>query len=227
MRVLVIDDEIQIRRLLEIAIASKGWEAFSSATGEDGLDAARALKPDVVLLDLNLPDLPGKAVLERLRSWSGVPVVIVSVRDSEADIVSLLENGADDYVVKPFHTGILLARLLSVHRRRSPEAVEVFRTGRVRFDLGSRDLEVDGQQVKLTPTEYAVLAALARAAGKIVTRDRLLREVWGPETGDDGSLRVYVSALRKKLERDPASPELILNEPGIGYRLCNPDDLPA
>jgi len=227
MRVLVIDDEIQIRRLLEIAIASKGWEAFSSATGEDGLDAARALKPDVVLLDLNLPDLPGKAVLERLRSWSGVPVVIVSVRDSEADIVSLLENGADDYVVKPFHTGILLARLLSVHRRRSPEAVEVFRTGRVRFDLGSRDLEVDGQQVKLTPTEYAVLAALARAAGKIVMRDRLLREVWGPETRDDGSLRVYVSSLRKKLERDPASPELILNEPGIGYRLCNPDDLPA
>jgi len=224
MRVLAIDDEIQIRRLLEIAIAGKGWEAFGSSSGADGLDAVRALKPDVVLLDLNLPDMPGKEALARLRSWSDVPVIVVSVRDSEADIVGLLESGADDYIVKPFYTQVLLARIQSVHRRRSPTAIEFYRTDRVRFDLGSRDLEVDGDRVKLTPTEYALLATLARAAGKIVTRDRLLREVWGPAANEEGSLRVYVSALRKKMERDASSPELILNEPGIGYRLRASDD---
>lgn len=224
MRILAIDDEPQIRRLLEITLASKGWEVLTASGGEDGLDAARALKPDVVILDLNLPDLSGAEVLSRLRAWSSVPVIVLSVKDSVEDIVGLLEAGADDYLVKPFFSSELIARIVSVHRRRSPSLVLWYRSGRVSFELGERRVMVDGAVVRLTPTEYSVLATLAREPGKIVTRDRLLSEIWGPSAeGEEGSLRVHISALRKKLERDPAHPEIVITEPGVGYRLKAPD----
>jgi two-component system KDP operon response regulator KdpE len=219
-RILVIDDEAQIRRLLEIAFANKGWEVFLAPTGLEGLEAARGWKPDVVLLDLNLPDMSGADALGRLRGWSTVPVVVISVRDSERDIVALLNAGADDYVVKPFYTDELIARIEAVHRRRMPGQEPLFASGRLSIDADRREVRVGNELVRLTPTEYAVLDMLARHAGKIVTRERLLKEVWGPAGEDEeGSLRVYINALRKKLEVDPAAPRLILTEAGVGYRL--------
>jgi len=219
-RVLVIDDEAAIRRLYEIALSNLGWEVSQAATGFEGLEAARGFKPDVVLLDLNLPDMSGSELLERLRGWSSVPVIVVSVRDSEADIVRLLNGGADDYVVKPFYTNELVARIEAVQRRRMPDADPIVRTGRLELDLSRREVVAAGERVRLTPTEYSVLEILARHSGRIVTRDRILREIWGPAgESEEGSLRVFINALRKKIEADPARPELITTEPGVGYRL--------
>ncbi|HOX31263.1 MAG TPA: response regulator transcription factor [Spirochaetales bacterium] len=220
MRVLAIDDEAQIRRLLEIALGGRGWEVFSSATGFEGLQAAGSCKPDVVLLDLNLPDMSGAEALGRLREWSTVPVVVVSVRDSEEDIVALLNAGADDYVTKPFYTNELAARIEAVHRRRAPERGGALATGRLRIDRDTREVLVAGEKARLTPTEYALLELLARNMGRIVTRDRILREVWGPAgESEEGNLRVFVNALRKKIEAEPARPSLLVTEAGVGYRL--------
>jgi two-component system, OmpR family, KDP operon response regulator KdpE len=219
-RILVIDDEAPIRRLLEIALSNLGWEVFQAETGFEGLEAVRGTKPDVVLLDLNLPDMMGSELLERLRDWSSVPVIVVSVRDSEADIVQLLNSGADDYVVKPFYTNELVARIEAVQRRRLPDSEPLFRSGRLAVDLGRREARVAGEAIRLTPTEYAVLAILVRYAGRIVTRDLILKEVWGPAgDSEEGSLRVYINSLRKKIEEEPSSPRLIKTEAGVGYRL--------
>jgi Response regulators consisting of a CheY-like receiver domain and a winged-helix DNA-binding domain len=226
-RVLVIDDEAPIRRLLEIALSGLGWRVFEAASGFEGLEAVRGDKPDVVLLDLNLPDMKGSELLERLRSWSSVPVIVVSVRDSESDIVQLLNAGADDYVVKPFYTNELVARIAAVERRREPKAQPVFRSGRLAVDLSNRMVQVDGVQLRLTPTEYALLALLVRYAGRIVTRDILLKEVWGPAgEAEEGNLRFYINSLRKKIEAEPSLPRLITTEAGVGYRLelLGPDD---
>lgn len=224
MRILVVDDEIQITRLLEISFASKSWETLSCKTATDGLDAARSFKPDVILLDLNLPDMSGEDALLKIRSWSSVPIIIVSVRDSEDDIVRLLENGADDYIVKPFYLNVLIARILAVHRRRSNERELSYRFGKVFFKFGERDIVVNDKNYHLTPTEYAVFSVLARNAGKIITRDSILKEVWGPSwAAEEGSLRVYISSLRKKIEIDPSKPEILLTELGVGYRLPAPD----
>jgi len=219
-RILVIDDEARIRRLLELALSNLGWEVFSAGTGFEGLDAARGDKPDVVLLDLNLPDMSGADVLARLREWSSVPVIVISVRDAESDIVALLNAGADDYVAKPFYTNELVARIDAVHRRRFPDREPRFRSGRLEVDAERREVRLGGEAVRLTPTEYAVLETLVRYAGRIVTRERLLKEVWGPAgEAEEGSLRVYINALRKKLERLPSAPALIRTEAGVGYRL--------
>ena len=219
-RILVIDDEARIRRLLELALSNLGWEVFSAPTGAEGLDAARGDKPDVILLDLNLPDMSGADVLARLREWSSVPVIVISVRDAESDIVALLNAGADDYVAKPFYTNELVARIDAVHRRRFPDREPLFRSGRLTVDAERREVSVGGESVRLTPTEYAVLDILVRYAGRIVTRERLLKEVWGPAgDAEEGSLRVYINALRKKLEIQPSAPELILTDAGVGYRL--------
>jgi two-component system KDP operon response regulator KdpE len=219
-RILVIDDEAPIRRLLEIALSNLGWEVFQAGSGFEGLEAIRGSKPDIVLLDLNLPDMKGSELLERLRDWSSVPVIVVSVRDSEADIVQLLNAGADDYVVKPFYTNELVARIEAVQRRRLPDSEPVFRSGRLTVDLGRREARVSGVEVKLTPTEYALLALLVRYAGRIVTRDIILKEVWGPAgESEEGSLRVYINALRRKIEEEPSAPRLIKTEAGVGYRL--------
>ena len=219
-RILAIDDDAQIRRLLQIALSNLGWEVVVAATGFEGLEEARGSKPDVVLLDLNLPDMTGSELLGRLRSWSSVPVIVVLVRDSERDIVETLNAGADDYVTKPFYTNELVARVEAVRRRRMPDREPVLRTGRLEVDAEKHEARVAGEPVKLTPTEFALLEMLGRYAGRIVTRERLLKELWGPAgEAEEGSLRVYVNALRKKIETDPASPKLIVTEPGVGYRL--------
>lgn len=219
-RILVVDDDKRIRRLLELALGSIGWDVSSVASGFEGLEAVRSSSPDLVLLDLNLPDVGGLDLLERLRRWSSVPVIVLSVRDSERDIVDLLNAGADDYVTKPFHTDELVARIEAVKRRRLPEQGPVFRSGALEVDISLRSVRLDGEPVRLTPTEFAVLEELVRYAGRIVTREMLLAEVWGPAgDSEDGSLRVYIRALRQKLERDPSSPVLIVTEPAVGYRL--------
>jgi two-component system KDP operon response regulator KdpE len=219
-RILVIDDEAQIRRLLEITLSNLGWEVFTASTGLEGLEAARGAKPELILLDLNLPDMSGAELLVRLREWSTIPVIIISVRDAERDIVELLNAGADDYVAKPFYTNELIARIEAVHRRRMPEREPIFRSGRLEVDAERREARVAGDLVRLTPTEYAVLDILVRYSGRIVTRERLLKEVWGPAgEAEEGSLRVYINALRKKIEADPSAPVLIVTEAGVGYRL--------
>lgn len=219
-RLFVVDDEEQIRRLLEIAFSARDWEVLSAPSGFEGLQGIQSAKPDVVLLDLNLPDMSGLEVLESLRAWSPVPVIVVSVRNSESDIVALLNAGADDYITKPFHTNELLARAEAAHRRHMRGLEPLFRSGRLLFDAGRRRVEAGGAEVRLTTTEHSVLEVLVRNAGRIVTRERLLREVWGPSwESEEGNLRVYINALRKKLEREPSRPALIVTETGVGYRL--------
>jgi two-component system KDP operon response regulator KdpE len=220
-RVLVIDDEIQIRRLLRISLQKKEYDVFEAATGFEGIQEIGKVRPDIILLDLNLPDTDGSHVLEEVRRWSTIPIVILSVRNSEEDIVALLNAGADDYVIKPFHTEELIARINAALRRQRPSQEEVsFTTGRLTIDFESRKVLIDGAEVKLTPTEYGILGLLARNPGKIITQEHILKELWGPISEvESGSLRVHIYSLRKKIERDPSDPELVITEPGIGYRL--------
>ena len=228
MRVLVVDDEARIRRLIAISLGSKGWEVFEASNGFEGIQAIMSVKPDVVLLDLNLPDMDGLRVLEDVRKWSSVPVVVVSVRDSRDDIVALLDAGADDYVVKPFYTDELMARLSAVCRRTKPEAERKYRRGDLEIDLEARCAILAGEEVHLTNTEFAILEILLRYAGKIVTRDKILQEIWGPSgDAEEGSLRVHIRALRRKLEVDDDHPVLIVTELGVGYRIAPPDETTA
>jgi len=224
MRALVIDDEPRIRRLLTIALEGKGWEVFEANNGFAGIQELISYKPDVVLLDLNLPDMDGGDLLSRIREWSSVPVLVLSVRNAQEDIVALLEGGADDYIVKPFYTNEMLARVSAVCRRRTSEQGHLYRRGGLEIDAEARKAVKDGEEIHLTVTEFALLNVLLRYAGKIVTRDRLLKEVWGPAwESEEGSLRVHILALRRKLESKPETPDLILNEPGVGYRISPPD----
>jgi len=219
--VLVVDDEVQIRRLLKIVLEGNGYRVLEAATGQEGLTAVAMQRPDVVLLDLGLPDLDGVAVLKRLREWSRVPVLVLSVREREADKVAALDAGADDYVTKPFAAGELLARLRVASRHARPaDDRTVFRSGAVEVDLANRIVRRNGREVKHTATEYALLRLLVQHAGRVVTHRQLLREVWGPAYEEQTHyLRVYVAHLREKLEADPARPQLLTTEPGIGYRL--------
>jgi two-component system KDP operon response regulator KdpE len=219
---LVIDDEVQIRRLLRVTLEANGYRVLEAATGREGINEAAQRRPDVVLLDLGLPDLDGVTVLKRLREWTRVPVLVLSVREREEDKIAALDSGADDYVTKPFGTAELLARLRVALRHAAPLAEDaVFRSGRLEVDLASRRVMVAAKEVRLTPTEYTFLRVLVRSAGKVVTQKHLLTEVWGPNAATQTHyLRVYAAHLRNKLERDPAQPELILTEPGIGYRLA-------
>lgn len=219
--VLVIDDEIQIRRLLRVTLEANGYRVLEAVTGGDGIVESAQRKPDAVLLDLGLPDLDGLTVLKRLREWSHVPVLILTVRDAEDEKVAALDSGADDYVTKPFSTAELLARLRVALRHAQPLPENaVFQSGDLEVDLASRRIAVRGKEVKLTPTEYSFLRLLVRNAGRVVTQRQILTEVWGPNTVEQTHyLRVYAAHLREKLEADPARPELILTEPGIGYRL--------
>jgi two-component system, OmpR family, KDP operon response regulator KdpE len=219
--VLVIDDEVQIRRLLRVTLEANGYRVLEAATGSDGIVEAAQHKPDAVVLDLGLPDLDGLTVLKRLREWSRVPVLILTVRDADDEKVVALDAGADDYVTKPFSTAELLARLRVALRHAQPQPENaVFRNGDLEVDWSSRRVAVRGKEIKLTPTEYAFLRLLARNAGRVVTQRQILTEVWGPNAVEQTHyLRVYAAHLREKLEADPARPELILTEPGIGYRL--------
>jgi two-component system KDP operon response regulator KdpE len=221
-RALVIDDERAIRRLLRISLEKREYEVFEAATGFEGVQELRAVRPDIVLLDLNLPDTSGLAVLEAIRKWSDVPVIVISVRNAEEDIVSLLNAGADDYLVKPFNTEELAARMNVALRRHRPDPAQPsFTTGNLTINFENREITVGGRQVKLTPTEYSILGLLARHPGRIITQEMILKELWGPlSEAESGNLRVHISSLRKKIETDSARPELLITEPGVGYRLA-------
>lgn len=219
--VLMIDDEVQIRRLLRVTLEANGYRVHEAAKGQDGLAAAAQWNPDVIILDLGLPDMDGLTVLRRLREWSRAPVLVLSVLEGDVDKVTALDNGADDYMTKPFSTAELLARLRVVQRRAQPIADNaVFRSGDLEVDLAGRVVRRKGQEIKMTPTEYSMLRLLVRNAGKVVTHRQILKEVWGPAYGDQTHyLRVYAAHLREKLEADPSRPELLVTEPGVGYRL--------
>ncbi len=219
--VLVIDDEPAIRKLLRLTLEPAGYAVRESETGQGGLAEAAYLKPDIIVLDLGLPDMDGLQVLERLREWSAVPVLILSVREDVGDKVAALDGGASDYLQKPFHAAELVARLRAIlrHARRTEED-PVYRVGALEVDLVKRAVRVDTKDVHLTATEYALLKTLIHHRGKVVTHAQLLREVWGPEADDRAQyLRVYVNRLRKKIHPHPDSVPAIRNEPGIGYRL--------
>ncbi len=218
---LIIDDEIQIRRLLKISLEAAGYRVYEAANGTAGLAEAAQRRPDIVVLDLGLPDMDGVTVLKRLREWSNVPVVVLSVRDREDDKIAALDNGADDYLTKPFGSGELLARLRVAQRHAQPPLDEaVFKTERLEVDLTSRTVKVCGKQIKLTATEYALLQLFVRHAGKVLTHRQILKEVWGPNYVEQTHyLRVYMTHLREKLEQNPSAPELLVTESGVGYRL--------
>ena len=219
-RVLVVDDERAIRRFLQASLGGQ-FTVFEATTGGEALAAVAAHHPDVVLLDLGLPDLDGVEVTRRLREWTRIPIIVVSVREQETDKIAALDAGADDYLTKPFGVGELLARLRAALRRAAqPETQPVFESGDLVVDMNRREVRVGGNLVSLTPTEYELLRTLVRHAGKVLTHDQLLRAVWGTAYQSEAHmLRVNISNLRHKLEPDPARPAYILTEPGVGYRL--------
>jgi two-component system KDP operon response regulator KdpE len=218
---LVIDDELQIRRLLRVCLEANNYKVLEAPNGQEGIASAAQHRPDVVILDLGLPDMDGVTVLKRLREWSRVPIVVLSVRDREDDKIKALDHGADDYVTKPFGSGELLARLRVAMRHGQPSAESaLFRSGQLEADLTARVVKFRGSEVKLTATEYALLRLFIQHAGKVLTHQQILREVWGPNYVDQTQyLRVYMAHLREKLEVEPAKPALFITEPGIGYRL--------
>jgi len=221
-RILVVDDEKPIRRLLHTALSAEGYDVIEAEDGHTALALAAKEKPDAILLDLGLPDLDGTEVLARIREWSPTPVVVLSARDAEAQKIAALDAGADDYVTKPFGTGELLARLRTAlrHRLQQVGTPPIFRSGAVTVDLTRRVVTVANAEVKLSPKEYDLLRVLVRNAGRVLTHQMLLKEVWGPaHVHDTQYLRVYIRQLRQKLGDDAAEPALILSEPGVGYRL--------
>jgi two-component system KDP operon response regulator KdpE len=219
-RVLVVDDEAPIRRYLRAALGAQGLTVYESATGEDAIQAVLSHRPDIIILDLGLPDIDGIEVTRRLREWSQTPIIILSVREAEQDKIAALDAGADDYLTKPFGTGELLARMRVALRKQSPAANEpVFETKDLRVDFSRRLVTVNGQEVQLTPTEYDLLKILVTHAGKVITHHQLLRQVWGDGYDDMHILRVNISNLRGKIEPDPSRPTYIHTESGVGYRL--------
>ncbi|MFI2754534.1 response regulator [Cellulomonas sp. P22] len=219
-RVLVVDDEPGLVRALAINLRAHGWEVATGADGAQALDLAASWHPDVVLLDLGLPDIPGLDVIAGIRGWSRVPIVVLSARQHGEDKVDALDAGADDYVTKPFAMNELLARLRAAVRRAAPgdatEAVVV--AGDLEIDLARRRVLRAGTEVRLSPTEWAIVEVLVRNRGRLVSREQLLREVWGPAyTSETGYLRVYTAQLRRKLEVDPSNPRHLLTQPGMGY----------
>lgn len=220
---LIVDDEPQIRRLLRILLEQEQYRVWESDSGRHGLSEIALRRPDVVLLDLGLPDIDGMAVLERIRQWSRVPVLVLSVRDGPDDKVAALDAGADDFVTKPFESAELLARLRAIQRRsQAGDAEAVFEAGHLTIDFSAHTVKVKGSEIKLTATEYALLKLLATHAGKVVTHKQLLRDVWGPNAEEQSQyLRVYMMHLRKKIEVAGAE-RLLRTESGIGYRLIVP-----
>lgn len=222
--ILVIEDEQPIRRFLRAALEDSGYRISEAATGEEGLRAATSHPPDVVLLDLGLPDLDGQQVLKRLREWYASPVIILSARDQEDQKVSALDNGADDYVTKPFNAGELLARLRVAlrHAAQTSSETPTVKIGDLEVDLSARSVQIRNVKLHLTPIEYKLLTTMLKHAGKVLTHRFLLREVWGPQDSHENHyLRVFVAGLRRKIEEDPARPRYILTEQGVGYRFAS------
>jgi two-component system KDP operon response regulator KdpE len=218
--ILIIDDEVQIRRLLEITLTSNGYKISEAATGKDGLIAAATHHPALVILDLGLPDLDGFEILKKLREWYLRPIIILTVRNSEEDIIHALDNGANDYLTKPFRTGELLARI-RVAIRQTPEISDkpILEFGSLSVDLANHIVRKKNELIKLTSTEFSLLALLARNEGRVLTHQYILKEVWGMGyIKQTQYLRVFIAQLRKKVEDDPAKPKLLNTESGIGYR---------
>ncbi len=219
--ILIIDDEAQIRRFLRVSLEAAGYRVVEAATGQDGIVQAAMSRPHTVILDLGLPDLSGLEVLEKIREWSAVPVIVLSVQDAEQDKIAALDAGADDYVTKPFGMGELLARLrvATRHAQPAPESSE-FRNGHLYVDFVHRLVKVNEQPVKFTAIEYDLLLLFIKHAGKVLTHRQILKEVWGPHNVEQTQyLRVYMTQLRKKLELDPGQPQMFLTESGVGYRM--------
>ncbi len=224
-RILIVDDEREIRRMLNVALSAHGYAVAEAASGKEGLSQALIFHPDLVVLDLGLPDLDGMEVVGRLREWSHVPIVILSVREHESDKIAALDAGADDYVTKPFSMGELLARIrVAIRRAAKTEDEPVLTFADLTIDLARRIVLLNREEVRLTPTEYEILKYLALHAGRVVTHRQLLRAVWGPNYQEETHyLRVYVGQLRRKIEADPAQPRYITTEPGVGYRFMSVD----
>jgi two-component system KDP operon response regulator KdpE len=227
--VLIVDDEASIRRALTRALGARGYEVEVAVDGQDALVVFESFSPDLVVLDLNLPELDGFGVCKKLRSWSSVPIIVLSVREDESDKVEALDLGADDYLTKPFGIDELLARVRA-QLRRTKETLESPRyiSGRLEIDLGERRVIKDGVDIRLTKTEWGLMEELARHPGKLLTHNWLLDHVWGAGYTDDVDvLRVFVSQLRHKIEADPARPSIIVTEPGVGYRWTSRPERPA
>ncbi len=220
-RILIIDDELAIRRFLHTILSSEDFSLHEAENGHAGLAAAAAFKPDIILLDLGLPDLDGIEVLTRLREWSQVPIIVLSVREHENDKVAALNAGADDYLTKPFGVGELLARIRAALRRSLQEVPEpIYTSNGLQVDLTRRQVTIQGEEVSLTPTEYDILRLMVTHAGKVLTHSQILKQVWGIAYLEQPHvLRVNVSNLRRKIEADPSRPRHIITEPGVGYRL--------
>ena len=222
--VVVIEDDPQIRRFLRTALGAEGFALHESETGERGLVEAATRKPDVVILDLGLPDIDGVEVVRRLREWTDLPVIVLSARSQEADKIAALDAGADDYLTKPFGLGELLARIRVALRNRARTAApgeSAVSVGELSVDLAARRVTLAGNEVRLTPIEHRLMAALARHAGRVMTHRQLLREVWGAAYEEQShTLRVHMATLRRKIESDPAQPRYLLTEIGVGYRLA-------
>ncbi|MBN1991951.1 MAG: response regulator [Anaerolineae bacterium] len=221
-RILVVDDEKAIRRFLKTSLTANGYAVFEAANGADALTAVVSHRPDAVILDLGLPDMDGTQVTARLREWTRLPIIILSVRGQETDKITALDAGADDYLTKPFGVGELMARIRVALRRTASngQTESVFTTDDLEVDLARRLVKIDGHEIQLTPTEYDLLRVLVNDAGKVLTHQYLLRKVWGMGYEAEAHLlRVNISNLRRKLEQNPARPRYILTEPGVGYRL--------
>ena len=226
-RVLVVDDEPAVHRFLRPALVANEYEVITSETGADALKRIAADAPDIVVLDLGLPDMDGRDVIARVREWSDLPIVVLSAREREAEKILALDYGADDFINKPFGVGELMARLRAALRHRMQRAGEapVVRAGGLEIDTVRHRVTRGGEDIKLTPKEFDLLAVLARHAGKVVMHKHILNAVWGPAHEEDTQyLRVYIGQLRQKIEEDPAEPSIVLTEPGIGYRLAEPED---
>lgn len=223
-QILLIEDEPQMRRFLRVTLQSHGYQLIEAASGQEGLMQATTGHPDVILLDLGLPDMDGIEFARRMREWSEIPIIVISAREQEADKVRALDAGADDYLTKPFGAGELLARIRVALRhtalQQTGQREPVFILDELRVDLAARQVFLGDKEVHLTPIEYRLLSVLIRNAGRVITHTQLLKEVWGPAYSDQTHyLRIYMAQLRRKLEEDPARPKFLINEPGIGYRL--------
>jgi two-component system KDP operon response regulator KdpE len=220
--ILIIEDEVQMRRFLRGSLSSNGYQVLETETAEEGLAQAAARTPDLILLDLGLPDADGLVVTQRLRAWSQTPIIVISARGREEDKIQALDAGADDYLTKPFGVGELLARIRVALRNaaRGELGTSQFSVGGMKIDLTRRQVQVSGQEVHLTPIEYKLLATLVRHAGRVITHRQLLKEVWGPNSSEQTQyLRVYMGQLRHKLEQNPSRPRYLTTEPGVGFRL--------
>jgi two-component system KDP operon response regulator KdpE len=220
-KILIIDDEAAIRRLLKVSLKSQGYSIVEAASGKEGIEKAAMSHPDLIILDLGLPDIDGMKVLKAIREWSQVPVIVLTVRDSEIDKVSLLDSGANDYITKPFGVPELLARIrVALRSTQSSGDEAAFKSGSIEIDFGAHVVKLDGAEIKLTDTEYRLLSLLAKNAGKLLTQRQLLKDIWGISAIEHTHyLRIYIAQLRHKLEKNASRPQLIITEPGVGYRL--------